>query len=225
MGLFSALLAAAHFTLGSMTVAHKTFRTAFLRSVVATVLALLATTSQAVFYSGGFDPPDLSGTHTFELLGTSCFATDGPTSVNDGDINDCVVTLTNLSVLLDHSFSLNFSTFIPFSGINSILVAGGQLAGVDTDLIGPATVGAGTYAGNWWIRYYYFFGDFTSDPVDLFHNCTDCAPVDTAYTVTFFLSDANGNPIDQIPEPGSLVLIAAALGAGWLARRRVAASN
>jgi hypothetical protein len=223
------LLAAAHFTLGSMTVAHKTFRT-FLRSVVATAFALLATTAQPAFYSGPFDPPDLSGFHTFELVGDCVHGGTYELTVNNGGA--CDATLTSLTVLLDHSFALDFSDFIPFSDINSILVENGQLVGVDTDLIGAANVSEGTYAGDWWIRYYYFFGDgFASDPVDLLHDpcslpgITGRCVEDTAYTVTFFLSDANGNPINQTPEPGSLVLIAAALGAGWLARRRVAASN
>ena len=202
--------------------AHKTFRMAFLRSVVATAFALLATTAQPTFYSGPFDPPDLSGFHTFELLGDCVHPGTYELFVNN---DGCNVTLTSLTVLLDHSFPLDFSAFIPFSGINSILVVDGQLVGVDTDLIGAANVIEGTYAGDWWIQYYYFVDSLLlGDPVDLFHNCTtrpDCV-VDTAFTVTFFLSDANGNPI---PEPGSLVLIAAALGAGWLARRKVAASN
>jgi hypothetical protein len=216
------LLVAAHFTLGSMTVEHKTFRT-FLRSVVATAFALLATTAQPAFYSGPFDPPDLSGFHTFQLDGDCVHSGTYELFVNND--GPCNVTLTSLTVLLDHSFPLDFSAFIPFFDINSILVENGQLVGVDTGLIGAATVsGEGPYAGSWWIQYYYFVDSILlSDPVDLFHNCTaqECV-VDTAFDVRFFLSDANGNPI---PEPGSLVLIAAALGAGWLGRRRVASSN
>ena len=103
-----------------------------------------------------------------------------------------------------------------------------------TGLIGAA-IGSGDFPGNWWIQYSYNFStDFTTtsfDPVDLFHDCTtrvspNCV-VDTALVVTFFPSDADGNPIDgngnRIPEPGSLLLIVAALGAGWLVRRRAAA--
>jgi hypothetical protein len=193
-------------------VTHKTFRMALFRAVVATAFAALTTTAQAVFISGNFDPPDLSGTHTFELVGDCVHS--GTYTLNVNNEGACDVTLTRLTVLLDHSFPLDFSSFIPFFGINSILVESGQLAGVDTDLIGPAVVSSGTYAGSWWIQYY--FG--SSDPVDLFRNCTafSCV-VDTAFVVTFFVSDANGNPI---PEPGSLALIIAALGAGWLARRR-----
>jgi hypothetical protein len=195
-------------------VTHRTFRRALFRAVVAAAFAALATTAQAVFVSGDFDPPDLSGTHTFDLEGSSCFATNGQITVNNGDVNNCRVTLTRLTVLLDHSFPLNFSSFIPFSGITSILVENGQLAGVDSNLIGAAMVSEGIYTGSWWIQYAFF-----SDPVYLYKTCTDfprCV-VDTAFTVTFFPSDANGN---RIPEPGSLALIVAALGAGWLARRR-----
>jgi hypothetical protein len=200
---------------------------AFLRSVVATAFVLLASMAQATFYGGGFDPPDLSGTHVFDLEGNCVHSGTYELTVNN---DGCSASLIHLTVLLDHSFPLDFSSFLPFFGINSILVVNGQLAGVDTDLIGPATVsGEGTYAGDWWIQYYYSplvtLATF-ADPVDLFHDCTtrvdpNCV-VDTALVVTFFVSDSNGNPI---PEPGSLVLIAAALGAGWLARRRAAASN
>lgn len=197
---------------------HKSIRIALCRAVVAMGFVAMATSAQAVFISGDFDPPDLSGTHTFQLLGSSCFAMDGPTTVNNSSVNDCQVTLTRLTVLLDHSFPLNYSSFIPFSGIDSILIQSGKLTGVHTSLIGPATVDGGIYDGSWWIQYYY---NSSSDPVDLFHNCmsSECV-VDTAFTVTFFTSDANGNPI---PEPGSLLLLVAALGAGWVARRRAAA--
>ena len=205
---------------------HKTFRMALSRAVVAAAFAALATTAQAVFVSGSFDPPDLSGTHTFELDGSSCLATDGPKSVNNSDINNCQVALTRLTVLLDHSFSLDFSESLSFSGINSILVVDGQVAGVNSDVIGPAT-GGGDFPGPWWIQY-----RLDPDPVDLLRgeDCASqspsgCSVVDTAFVVTFFTSDADGNPIDgnRIPEPGSLLLLVAALGAGWLARRRAAA--
>lgn len=206
-------------------VTHKTFRMALSRAVVAAAFAALATTAQAVFVSGSFDPPDLSGTHTFELEGP-CLDGTGQRSVN-GDTN-CTVTLTRLTVLLDNSFSLDFSESLSFSGINSILVVDGQVAGVNSDVIGPAA-GGGDFPGPWWIQY-----RLDPDPVDLLRgeDCASqspsvCTVVDTAFVVTFFASDANGNPIDgngnRIPEPGSLLLIVAALGAGWLARRRAAA--
>lgn len=216
--------ALADFIFWEYDVADKTLRKVLARALVATAFAALATTAQAVFVSGVFDPPDVSGTHTFDLEGP-CLTGSGPRAVND-DTN-CAVTLTRLTVLLDHSFPLNFSSFIPYTGIDSILVIGGQLAGVHTGLIGAATVSEGIYAGSWWIQYYYNFStDFVfEDPVSLFHNCTDpSCIVDTALVVTFFPSDANGNPLPNgVPEPGSLLLIASALGAGWLARRRVAA--
>ena len=201
---------------------HQTFRMALFRAVVATAFAALTTTAQAVFVSGNFDPPDLSGTHTFELVGDCVHS--GTYTLNVNNEGACDVTLTRLTVVLDHSFPLDFSSSIPFFDINSILVESGQLAGVDTDLIGPAVVSSGTYAGSWWIQYYYFSGD----PVDLLQDpcptpgTTGRCVVDTAFTVTFFPSDADGNPIDgnRIPEPGSLLLLVAALGAGWLARRR-----
>ena len=205
---------------------HKTFRIALFRAVVATAFAALATTAQAGWVSGNFDPPDLSGTFTFELDGSSCFATDGPKFVNNGDINDCQVSLTRLTVTLDHLQPLDTSaiTFPDFADITRIDIAGGQLAGVDSNLIGPLTGPPGIYAGPWWIQYFFF----EIDPVNLYGCPTDtpnCSKdtssiVDTASTVTFFTSDANGNPI---PEPGSLLLIVAGIGAGWLARRRAAA--
>jgi hypothetical protein len=206
---------------------YKTFRIALFRAVVAAAFAALTTTAQAGWVSGNFDPPDLSGTFTFELDGSSCFAEDGTKTVNNGDINDCQVSLTRLTVTLDHVQALNTSAieFPDFTDITGINVVDGQLAGVDSDLIGPLTGPAGIYAGPWWIQY----ASFEMDPVYLYGcptdtpNCSKDAAgvVDTASTVTFFTSDANGNPIG-IPEPGSLLLIGAALGAGWLARRRAA---
>jgi hypothetical protein len=176
--------------------------------------AALATTAQGVFVSGNFDPPDLSGSHTFELLGDCLHSGSYVLSVNDE--GGCDVSLTRLTVQLDHVFPLDFSAFLPFFGINSILVINGHLAGVNTDPIGPA-VGSGNYPGNWWVQYYFN----TDDPVWLFHNCLEfnCI-VDTAFNVTFFVSDANGN---RIPEPSTLLLVAVALGAGWLTRRKAAA--
>ena len=201
---------------------HKTFHMALFRAVVAAAFAALATTAQAGWVSGNFDPPDLSGTFTFELDG-QCLNGSGQRSVNDD--SDCQVSLTRLTVTLDHSQGLDTSAveFPDFTDITGINVVDGQLAGVDSDLIGPLTGPAGVYAGPWWIQ----FASFASDPVYLYAcptNTPNCSKetagiVDTANNVTFFTSDANGNPI---PEPGSLLLIGAALGAGWLARRRAA---
>jgi hypothetical protein len=188
-----------------------------LQAVAAASFAFFAHSAQAVFVSGNFDPPDLSGTHTFQLLGNCLHSGTYVLAVNNEGA--CDVTLTRLTVVLDHSFSLDFSSFLPFTGINSIQVTDGNMTGVDTSSIGPA-VGSGAYPGNWWIDYY--FGSNT-DPVELFHNCPNNTTgsgclVDTAFTVTFFLSDANGRPI---PEPWPLALLGAALGASWLGRRRV----
>jgi hypothetical protein len=206
-------------------VAHSTFRTTFFRALVAVAFAGLATTAHAVFVGGNFDPPDLSGTHTFSFA-DACLHSGSYTMAVNND-GPCTGSLTRLTVLLDHSFPLNFSGFLPFFGITSILVLNGQVAGVDTDLIGPVTVGGeGPYVGSWWIQYRYnnpFIG-FAFDPVDLFRNCTtrvspNCV-VDTASVVTFFPSDANGNPL-TVPEPDTLILILAGLGAGWAARRKL----
>src|SRR5205823_1779045 len=130
-------------------VKHKTSCTTFFRVMIAVTFAALATTAQAVFVSGDFDPPDLSGSHTFNFADACLHSGTYTTAVNND--GPCTGSLTRLTVLLDHSFPLNFSSFLPFFGITSILVVDGQLAGVDTNLIGPATVGGeGPYSGSWW---------------------------------------------------------------------------
>ncbi len=195
---------------------HKIFRRALFRTLVAAAFAALGTTAQAGWVSGNFDPPapDLSGTFTFELNGSSCFDEDGSKSVNS-DSNNCEVSLTHLTVLYQFPLTPAPGVIPDSADITGIYVLDGQLAGVDSNLIGPLTGPAGDYAGPWWIQ----FASFGIDPVYLY----DCSAepesclVATANNVTFFTSDANGNPI---PEPGSLLLIGAALGAGWLARRR-----
>lgn len=127
-----------------------------------------------------------------------------------------------------------------------VLAAGGAITGVDTDPMGPAP-GTGAYSTNsFWLQFVSGACDpdvctFTpgggdlgggelfaavkeeGDPAFIFMDELDLAHRNGPATVIF--GPACDDPTDcvvvaQVPEPGVLSLLLAALGAGWLARRR-----
>ena len=113
-------------------------------------------------------------------------------------------------------FALNFAAALPSSDILGYVVIGGQLAGVETGIIGPVDVSETDY----WFQFLTSFNNnAVSNVANLYTDCSDNECSTTAQTtsgVTFTRQST--------PEPGSLGLILGAFGAGWWARRRKSAT-
>jgi hypothetical protein len=198
----------------------RTFRNLLGTLLTATTL-MLGGAANAAFYSSSFDPPgpvSFSGTGLFQL-DDACLAADGFYTAAA-----CNLTLLSATVdVTDTSTSdtghLNFASLLPnIVSMVDLIISGGNLVGVNTDLIGSvfASPCTGTICGEpWWIEW----GTTSdSDPVFLFTgNCDgdSCfpaqTPIGTAFNVTF----------TRVPEPGTLALLFVAGGLGWLVRRRL----
>lgn len=200
--------------------------TRILRNSLATLVTVATLAfgglANAAFYSSRFDPPgsvSFLGNGLFRL-DDACLLVDGPYSAAA-----CNLTLLSATVELTDTISgdtghLDFASLMPDTAdMFSLIISGGELVGVNTFQIGeafpfPCT---GTLCGDpWWIEW----STTSTDPVFLFTgNCdgnvcfADQTPLATAFNVTF----------TRVPEPGTLVLLVAALAAGGLARRRAAA--
>jgi hypothetical protein len=135
-----------------------------------------------------------------------------------------------------HTLTFNFPTpILPSStAVFDVLVQGGELAGVDSDIIGAVTTSGDpnpSFNGTWYISFSTglsedFSALFATDAVssyapsfgDVFlyrQTCVDgpCRPgeiVETATVDSFF----------RIPEPATLSLLLAAIGCGWVSRRK-----
>lgn len=210
-------------------------------------------------YTGTFDPSgplyEWSGTHLFGV-DEACLETDGWKAVNGQSVYD-FSTATQYDAcgtveLLDGSLTVkdvptggeqtvNLANALeaPVSfGIWGIYVQGGELAGVDTDLIGQIFFDSAPLSSfEWWLRwesgkapevahserstvpfYGYTYVPNLLDPVYL-SRCDDSGCIlatdDPAKDVTFTRQPT------QVPEPWSLPLVGAALGAlAWVRRRR-----
>jgi hypothetical protein len=200
--------------------------------------------AQAGSWGGKFDPIGMFGTDLINISGSNCLpgtTAGGFFLVNGFGATGCTATLLNASVTLTNppppgpftdTAQLTFSalnTNQPFDGIWGIdLAADGTLLGVDSFLIGPKFTGNPAFPGPWWIQLDAGDGQSFPDPpptglntVLLFTaDCSECQPFPNAT----FTADLIGNKFDPVPEPGSLALLAGALGAGWLTRRRKAAA-
>ena len=184
------------------------------------VAAILAGPASAVHYSSGYDPTVFSGTGLFQF-DDACLASDGVFSGAS-----CHATLLSnvTDITSPGTGHLNFAPVLPNSvDIVDIVIEGGTLVGVDTNLIGFVFASPCTGAAcgvPWWIKWQSNV-DFPAvfPQVFLFTGSCDgefCSPNSLpegeADTVTFTRV--------AVPEPGTLGLLIGAIGAGWFVRRR-----
>jgi hypothetical protein len=200
------------------------------------LLMLTATVAQGAIYSGRFDPsgdgadfPGFTGEALF-TVDDGCIAEgDGYHFVNpSGGCGDSFMTSATVSLFdptdpepLDSGDRVDSFSLSGHFDLIGVLISGGQVTGVDTDIVGPA-YGAG-YSPHWtsstpfWLQFQSgCLGDnpddgcFFIDPAFIYmgENQIQSAPA----TVTF--------QAVTVPEPGTLALVLGAVGLGWLVRRR-----
>jgi len=199
----------------------------------------LASPAQAKFIGTSFDPPTFSGSGTFLLPDVAGCLTlgDGFHFVNGGsDACTGVLLLSALVTVKDGSDTAHLSLPPPTPGptdVSGIVIdttAPQLVVGVNTGII-PISVDdcSGTLCG------FEFFiqwdsgepaGDFltsdvfVSNAVRLFAvRCPD-GPSTCSGDPFLFADPAVDVKFFPAPEPGSLALLAGALGAGWIVRRR-----
>ena len=205
--------------------------------------------AQAGNWSSKFDPIGMHGTDLFNISGSDCLpgtTVGGFFYVNNyHGTNNCVVSLLNAAVTLTDQPDTTDTADLTYIDLGSLtsgniwgvnLAADGTLLGVDSFLIGPQFAPFGSnsvFNRPWWIQF--DAGDGQPPPgseggpltpinntVLLFTGtCPDNCIPDTANGPTY-TAKVDGNRFDAVPEPGSLALLAGALGAGWLTRRRKA---
>ncbi|HVE50477.1 MAG TPA: MYXO-CTERM sorting domain-containing protein [Casimicrobiaceae bacterium] len=215
---------------------EKSIRKALAAVTITAALMVSAGTANAIVYSSSFDPPDFSGVATFDVA-PACLLL-GPGTVSNGSGGCTVTWLTAMVTLNQPTFTSRTFTFEPFflpsvAAVNSIFVSGGELAGVDTSIIGPRVLFGDInplFNGPFWLEY-----DFSSDGgggelglgvVNLYGgicpgegpgSCAIFGPPSVANVLNFTRVTGTGT---GVPEPVSAALALAALGAAWLARRR-----
>ena len=190
----------------------------------------MAGQSQAAVFVGSFDPP-YGGTYGnlgFRGVATivvpdACLAFNGfvsngaACSLGGMFVQSATVELydvTNPLVTLD---SDNFAP--PSQSLLDVLLSGGELLGANSVYFGGVQMNTGgespLFQGTLWMRFFEP-DEFSVDPVFL----CDQDPGPNSTSCPGQLS--NGAPIlrfDRVPEPASISLLVAALGAGFASRR------
>lgn len=203
---------------------------ALLGASVTVALLAFGPAAHAAIYAGHFDPagndadiPGFTGDALFDINQECIDLGDGWHS--SGTDNECGPSeMTSATVNL-YSTSSSDPLTTPIDSfilgphdVFGVLIAGGQVVGVDTDLMGPAhgqTVYASTF---FWLEFdsgCRFDSCFLSDPAYLHVNSVDnpgTANRSAPATVTF-------TPVGLVPEPGTLGLLLVAGSAAWLRRR------
>src|SRR5215218_1572132 len=112
--------------------------------VCAAALSLLSVPASAVIYGSTFDPPDFFGTASFDVS-PGCLSSDG---FHANDHDTCFVTwLTAVVTFREtpataHTVTFSFGPPIlpSATAVNDVFVQGGELVGVDSNIIGFATI-------------------------------------------------------------------------------------
>jgi len=195
--------------------------------VIASPLLALGCLANAAFYSSNFDPPgplSFAGTALFQI-DDACLGpgNDGFHTAASCNLALLSATLSMTDIPTGDTANLNFAPVLPNTAdLNDLLISGGELAGVNSDLIGwvfatpPCT---GSLCGlPWWIQW----ETTPTDPVNLYTGTCDgpCFPNEIASGVA---ENVTFTRVNLVPEPGTMGLLLAALGVGWLIRRRTAA--
>jgi hypothetical protein len=209
---------------------------AMLRKRLQTVVPALALAFTGVchgaLFNSHFDPVEFFGDGQFQL-DDACLVANGGFGIYSGA--ECHVSLLSAVVDItrdgDHGL-LDFAAVLPSTAIFDIQIADGALVGVNTDWIGWTTPGG--CDGNlcdtqWWIRWTNPLPGILADPVQI----ATCAPVTAPLRIVAKSSSADACDLDEttavtaydvtftrVPEPGTLLLLAGGLFAGWQVRRR-----
>jgi len=176
-----------------------------------------------VVFRGSFDPIDFMGIAEFDV-DPGCIQANGYSLVPScGSVVILSASVTDLPPPTDTD-SITFAPPPFTSSVNGLLWSGGNLIGVDSDIIGTGTPSTGLWFDplkEYGLEFVSGFLTQGSPVVNLWWCKDGCGftallPEGTALDVTFV------RVTDSVPEPASLGLVLGALGAGWLARRRKA---
>ncbi len=186
----------------------------WLSALAALAFATVGSPAQAGIWSAQYDPPQYIGTGTFDVADI-CLSTDGVHV--QSDIVGCAIQIIgNVST----TPSVDFASILPVALCPSCTfdVFGGAFVGINTGVIGPLDVGANTF----WFEFV-ATGDASNvnNVVNFYDHCSFDGKYfcgDPTYSAT------DGVVFSRVPEPGSLVLMLGALGAGWWVRRRKTAA-
>jgi PEP-CTERM motif len=208
-----------------------------LRAVVAALALGGLASAQAAVYTGQWDPaygaPFDSGLSVLGWKGSAEFVVPDECLV-DGTVNigTCAGLTVNAAQLVFYEdpddIVVGVMDFGPGAiDLFSVTLAGGELQWADSQYSPPANPTSEFQN----IDEYSFYLQFSQQGARLYHtlrddgiaNPDDCEDGGFDITVCGFSSsyaNITFTRVGDVPEPGSLALVAAALGAGWAVRRR-----